>query len=617
MKKSTEGLIALQFLAVALPIAFVLIAQLAADSRRAAALAGSRPLRSLATEARANYRSFTDGAADAVDTGALGRQSAEALVRSAAVLRQLELADPAPATGDAPGKVTELANALAKGATLAMLLPLREQIALGDRLTREVDTRYTVRDEAVVRDTVASAELQKRTVSIALLVSLALSAIFVLATRSRLKQQIEADAAIERQRRTQLEAISIRFNLATEAARAGVYELREQDSNVWWSDTMRALYGQADPQFQPTLESWLACIHPEDRERAAAAMGTALRECHQLRAQYRVPLPNGAVRHIESLAIVVADAASRGSRLVGIDLDVTERVAAIGREQQLQGQLREASRHAGMAEVATSVLHNVGNVLNSVNVSACLVIDRLRRSKAAGLGRLALLLREHEGELGRFVAEDERGRQLPAYLEGLSQHLAADQGVTLQELESLRRNIDHIKEVVAMQQSYAKLGGVSEDVTPAELVEECLRISASDFAQHDITLVREFSPVPGICVDCHKVLQILVNLLRNAKHACLKRGPGAHRVVLRIAPAADGICIAVHDDGVGIEPGNMTRIFSYGFTTKQEGHGFGLHSSALAAREMGGSLSASSEGPGLGATFTLELPLHPPGTSHG
>jgi signal transduction histidine kinase len=521
-------LIALQFLAVALPMVLVLLAQLTADSRLAATLASSRPLRNLASEARS-----------------------------------------------------------------------------------------TARDEAVVRDAVATAERQRRSVAAALLVSFALSGVFVLATRSRLKRQIEADAAIERRRRTELEAISIRFNLATEAAGAGVYEVREQDSHVWWSDTMRALYAQPDLNYQPTLAAWLAFIHPEDRGRAAAAMSAALRECHQLRSQYRVVLPHGAIRHIESQAIVVADPAGQGALLLGIDLDVTARVAAIEREQQLLGLWRAPPPNAGMAEVATSVLHNVGNVLNNVNVSASLVADNLRRSKAAGLGRVAQLLREHEHELGRFVGEDERGRQLPAYLEGLSRHMLADQGATLQELESLRRNIDHIKEIVAMQQSYAKLAGVSETVIPSELVEECLRISAGDFAQHGIAIVREFAPVPKVALDKHKVLQILVNLLRNAKHACQKHAAQAHAVVIRLAPATDGITIAVHDDGVGIAPENMTRIFLYGFTTKQEGHGFGLHGSALAAREMGGSLLVASAGPGLGATFTLELPLHPPGAANG
>lgn len=379
---------------------------------------------------------------------------------------------------------------------------------------------------------------------------------------------------------------------------------------------MSALYGQTAPGFQPTLGEWLALIHPADRVAAGQAMETALRERQQLRTHYRVVLPDGGVRHIESLAAVVSDDATVSARLVGIDLDVTERVAAEEREDRLQLQLREASRHAGMAEVATSVLHNVGNVLTSVNVSASLVTDNLRRSKAAGLGQVVSLLQEHQPDLGHFIGHDERGRQLPAYLDALAKHLLADQSSALLELDSLRKNIDHIKEIVSMQQSYAKLAGVTETVEVAQLVEESLRINAGGLARHAISLEREFAPVSPITVDKHKVLQIMVNLLRNAKHACQNSTAAARRITVRIAAGDAMVHIAVSDNGVGISPENLTRIFSHGFTTKQEGHGFGLHSGALAAREMGGALRASSQGPGLGATFTLELPLNPPGAAN-
>ncbi len=616
MKRSTDGLIALQFLAVALPIAMVLLAQLAADARRAEALAESRPLRILASEARANYRTFTNGAADAVDTGALGRKSVEALDSSAALLARLVLQGQGAALGEAPTVVADLAHAVDRSGTLSALMPLRARIMQGDRLTREIAADFEARDEAVVREAIASAVKQKRAVTAALLITAGLSVWFVLATRRRLKLQLDADAAIERQRRAEVEAISVRFRMATEAARAGVYELQEQGSRVWWSDTMSALYGQSHPGFQPSLAQWLALIHPADRDAAEHAMLTALRERQQLHTCYRVVLPDNSVRHIESLAAVVADAAGASPRLVGIDLDVTERVDAAEREDRLQLQLRAASRNAGMAEVATSVLHNVGNVLNSVNVSAGIVTDNLRRSKVAGLGQVASLLQEHHEDLGHFVGQDERGRQLPVYLAGLSKHLLADQSATLQELASLRKNIDHIKEIVTMQQSYAKLAGVTETVDVDELMNECLQLVAAGFARHDILLQREFAAVPQLNVDKHKLLQILVNLLRNAKHACQQGTQRPRRIVVRVAPGETGISIAVTDNGVGIPAENMTRIFTYGFTTKQEGHGFGLHSGALAAREMGGALHAASEGPGYGATFTLDLPLNPPGTAN-
>jgi PAS domain S-box-containing protein len=616
MPRATDRLIALQFLAVAVPIAFVLLGQMAADARRAAALEQSRPLRTLANDARANYRTFTNGAADAVDTGTLGRQSAEALGTTAALLKELAARGEAHTLGDTPKLVAELAAQVRSGATLANLMALRMQIAQADRETRAIDETYEQRDAAVVHDAVESARRQKQQVSAALFVSSILTVIFVLATRRRLKRQIEADAAIERQRRAQLERISIRFEMASRAARAGVYELHEGDRAVWWSDTMNELYGQSPQAFSPTFNGWLELIHPADRVAAHEAMVTAMRDRKPLRAQYRVVRPDGSVGHIESVAAVVNDPDSGGVRLVGIDLDVTERVAAQRREDALQLQLRDASRQAGMADVATSVLHNVGNVLNSVNVSASLVADKLKRSRIASLSRVVSLLHDHQVDFGKFVADDERGKALPAYLTGLSRQLNADNQSVLQELQSLRGNIDHIKDIVAMQQRYAKLGGVTDLVNVRGLIEESTRITANAYERHAVKVVRDFGELPEITVDKHKVLQILVNLLRNAKDACDGNGERERRVTIAAEPSELGVRVTISDTGSGIAPENMNRVFTHGFTTKPNGHGFGLHSGALAAKEIGGELRAESAGVGCGATFILELPLTPPEKAH-
>ena len=225
-------------------------------------------------------------------------------------------------------------------------------------------------------------------------------------------------------------------------------------------------------------------------------------------------------------------------------------------------------------------------------------------------------MQEHQADLGQFISRDERGRHLPVYLEELSKKLLAERGAALDELDRLRGNIVHIKEIVSMQQSHAKLGGVTESVDVRELVEEGLRFNADSLARHAIAMQREFAEVPPIIVDKHKVLQILVNLLRNAEHACQVTERADKSIRVGIGRCDDGICIAVNDNGVGIPPENMTHIFSHGFTTKQNGHGFGLHSGALAAKELGGALRVESPGTGHGATFTLQLPLQPRGIAY-
>jgi PAS domain S-box-containing protein len=307
--------------------------------------------------------------------------------------------------------------------------------------------------------------------------------------------------------------------------------------------------------------------------------------------------------------LVGPDGQTRGA--VAVIQNTTERKRAELELERVHKQLMTASRQAGMAEVATNVLHNVGNTLNSVNISASLVAERIKQSKAPDLCRVATLLQEKGQQVGEFLTTDERGKRIPEYLASLGDQLVTNQKVALEELASLRDNLEHIKETVAMQQTYAKLCGVTETVKVVDLVEDSLRLNAGAFVRHGVTLRREFSEVPPIAVDKHKVLQILVNLVRNAKYACDESGRTDKLIVLRVESAANGVRISVIDNGVGIAPENMGRIFNHGFTTRQSGHGFGLHSGALAAQELGGSLQAKSEGLGCGAAFILELPCSP------
>ncbi|MCK4660241.1 MAG: hypothetical protein KAV82_12030 [Phycisphaerae bacterium] len=273
-------------------------------------------------------------------------------------------------------------------------------------------------------------------------------------------------------------------------------------------------------------------------------------------------------------------------------------------------ELLEVSRHAGMAEIATGVLHNVGNVLNSVNVSATVVVDKLRDSRAPFVSKVADLMREHADDLGTFITTDKKGKQLPGYLGNLAEHLVEEQVATLAELESLTQSIERVKEIVRTQQEYAGWSGVVESVSLTELADAALEMSAASFDQHEIEVVRDYADVAPIAVEKQKTLQILLNLVKNARDALLQQGGSGLCLRVRVAPGGKGrIRTEVFDNGVGIGRENLQRIFSHGFTTKKDGHGFGLHSSALTAKELGGSLVADSDGPGKGATFTLELPI--------
>lgn len=298
---------------------------------------------------------------------------------------------------------------------------------------------------------------------------------------------------------------------------------------------------------------------------------------------------------------------------VGFLEDISARKKMEEEIERVQKALVEASRHAGMAEVATNVLHNVGNVLNSVNVSASVLGEKLKASKGARLGEVAGLLMRHKDDLTGFFDKDPRAGKIPDYLAALAGQLARERAAMLKELEELRGNLDHIKETVTMQQTYARRCGVVEEVAVTEMVEDALRMNTGALTRHQVELQREFRDAPRITTDRHKVLQILVNLLRNAKYACDESGKPGKQVRVRIEQVLDDVWISVIDNGVGIAPELMPRMFTHGFTTRRSGHGFGLHGAALAAAELGGSLTAHSDGPGRGATFRLSLPLQPLG----
>jgi PAS domain S-box-containing protein len=300
----------------------------------------------------------------------------------------------------------------------------------------------------------------------------------------------------------------------------------------------------------------------------------------------------------------------------GISKDITAIKEAEAKLEEVHQKLLNTSRQAGMAEVATGVLHNVGNVLNSVNVSASLVAEHVKSLKAGNLAKAAAMLAENSHD-PRYLVEDEKGKHLPKFFTQLADFWTQQHAAVIEETTSLTKNIEHIKDIITMQQAYAKVSGVAETVLISDLVDDALRMNAGALARHEVQVVREYHDVGPIQVDKHKTLQILVNLIRNAKYACEESDRTAKEIKLRIGQnGSDKIKIEVSDNGVGIPKENLTRIFAHGFTTRKEGHGFGLHSGALAASELGGQLIAHSEGPGLGALFTLELPLHPPQSAY-
>lgn len=296
----------------------------------------------------------------------------------------------------------------------------------------------------------------------------------------------------------------------------------------------------------------------------------------------------------------------------GITRDITASKAMEAALEHSRRELTDASRRAGMAEIATGVLHNVGNVLTSLNVSTGVIAAGLRQSKTDSLARVAGLLRECHVVSAARPGDDSREKLIPEFIGSLARHFDEERTRLIREIESLQRNVDHIKEIVSMQQTYASVVGAIEPVDPAGLMEDALRMTSAALARHHVHVIREFDATRPVLAERGKVLQILVNLIGNANHAAQNGSEPERIVTLRVAPGATGrIQLSVADNGVGIPAENLDRIFNHGFTTKATGHGFGLHSAANAAREMKGRLTACSGGLEQGAIFTLDLPASP------
>jgi signal transduction histidine kinase len=275
-----------------------------------------------------------------------------------------------------------------------------------------------------------------------------------------------------------------------------------------------------------------------------------------------------------------------------------------------RAQVVRAARAAGMSEIATGVLHNVGNVLNSVNVSASVLAQNAQRSGAGDLKRVVEAIRGSTGDLQSFLARDPRGAHLDPLLEQLAEQLARENGERERELGALTRGIDHIKELIQAQQGIAGRAGVLEEVDPRELVEEALKLTVNASSGEPPLIVREFQELAHCPLDRHRLMEVLVNVIQNARQALSTPGLAERALRLRLrCEGTDELCIEVEDSGPGIAREDLTRIFTHGFTTRPDGHGFGLHASANAATEMGGRLEAHSEGRGRGARFLIRLPI--------
>jgi signal transduction histidine kinase len=414
------------------------------------------------------------------------------------------------------------------------------------------------------------------------------------------------DITESQRRQVELEMLSIRIGIASRAAQAGVWEWQERTDEIWWNDTLYTIYGVSTDTFRPTYGNVCGLIHPDDVAHAEAAWAEALQAPNPLHVEFRVVRPDGAIVHLDTLASMVVGSHDSDRRLVGITLDISRRVAAEQRERQLQKQLVEASHLSGMAEVATGVLHNVGNVLNSLGISASTAQAHVQTSPFERIERIATMLDEYRNRVGNQDS-DSRVKVIPEYLRALSTQMRRDCDVVRHEIEAINGHVQYLREIIQAQQSFARVGGAEEAVNVRELVEGALTLKSQELK--GTTVTRDIPEMTEVWTDRYKLLQVIINFVTNACDSMAASGSRDRRMAVRARLVEGELEISVEDSGVGISPDMMERIWEFGFTTKAHGHGFGLHSSAVAAQQLGGTVTAESDGAGNGARFAVSIPV--------
>lgn len=351
-------------------------------------------------------------------------------------------------------------------------------------------------------------------------------------------------------------------------------------------------------------------IHTDDRARVVGCWKQAIKDLAKYHIEYRVVRPDGTTAFVNECgqgAKLILD----GRVLRGIVLDITAQRENEASTQDNHKLMLQATRQAGMAEIATGVLHNVGNVLNSLNVGAKLLAERLKKSRLDKLCQATKLLNEHLPDDPEFFTRDKRGQALPGYLVDLSGYLRDEQNRLDATVTDMIERIEHIRDMIMLQQSHSMVRTLWEPLDLATVMDEALRLEMDiHIAHQQVNVERNYADLPQISCVRGLLLQILVNLLANACQAMADKPAAQRKLTLRIAPVIEEkVSISVEDTGCGIHARHLTNIFTQGFTTKTDGHGFGLHHASLLAQDLGGVLRAESDGLGKGARFTLEIPV--------
>ncbi len=293
--------------------------------------------------------------------------------------------------------------------------------------------------------------------------------------------------------------------------------------------------------------------------------------------------------------------------------DITTRKETELNLANAQNQLVDAAHKSGMADMATGVLHNIGNILNSVNLAGEEIYRISSNSKIPGLLRASNMLKKNHDNISELIIQDTRSKKLPEYFITIGKVLNTEISNIQKESKELIAKTTMMKEVISTQQTYARSGFHNEQLNLPELIEDALKIQDASLKKWGIKLHTQFNNTPACIGQKSKLLQVITNLIKNAKEAMGDNDQfnKPKEMLIETGIANDSaVYLKIKDNGCGINKEQLTKIFNHGFTTKKTGHGFGLHTCANAMTEMKGSLKVNSEGVQKGACFTVTLPTN-------
>ena len=276
-----------------------------------------------------------------------------------------------------------------------------------------------------------------------------------------------------------------------------------------------------------------------------------------------------------------------------------------------QAKLLQQAHEAGMAEMAVGILHNIGNAITPAKVSTALLIKRINES------RIRNHIKDMMARFGDILSKpnsssQEETEKLKQIVEVLPDAVIEEFDHINSEVKRIRDKHEHIESIIHLQLRYARLSGNVENVNVNKVVLDSLEMLDESITKYSVTLIKDLDPnLPPIKSEKSKLLQVVVNLVKNGVEAM--RDADSVERTLAISTHTDSsgenIAISIKDTGMGFAPEDKKKLFTYGYTTKKTGSGFGLHSCANFLIANKGSIEAISDGPGTGAEFIVHLSL--------